>query len=255
MTENGNIRVLERTFAIMDYVAQSGEKTGITAIAEATALPKATVHRILQTLVARKVMLQDESGACMMGPAVLNWTDGFRTRVALPSLAQPILRNLWKQTRETIHLTVYDGDQAYYVDKLASPHPVGMRSRIGVSLCLYSTAAGRAILASLPEEELRRYLASTSLEAKTQNTVCTEEGLLQVICQARTEGYAVENEENEIGIRCIGAAVLRGSERRPFGAVSVSVPAYRLSDDNVPAFGEAVKEAALKISTVLNGRE
>lgn len=255
MAENGTIRVLERALTILDYVAQSSETAGITEIAEATSLPKATVHRILQTLVARKVMFQDESGSYMMGPATLSWADGFRTRTALPHLAQSVLRDLWKRTNETVHLTVYDGDQAYYVDKLASPHPVGMRSRIGASLCLSTTAAGRAILASFSEEELRRYLASASLEIKTKNTVATEEELLELLRKTRREGYAVENEENEVGIRCIGAAILRGRECRPLGAVSLSVPAYRLGDEDVPVLGKLVREAAGKISAILNGME
>ncbi len=255
MAETSGIRVLERALGILNYVAQSNERAGITDIAEATALPKATVHRILQTLVARKAMLQDESGAYMIGPTVLNWSDGFRTRTALPNLAQSVLRDLWKETNETVHLTVYDGDQAYYVDKLVSPHPVGMRSRIGASLCLSATAAGRAILAALSEEDLRRYLGSVTLEAKTKNTVCTEKGLLNLIREAREKGYAVENEENEIGIRCLGAAILRGSEGRPLGAVSLSVPAYRLKDPDVPGLGKAVSEAAARISAILNNFE
>ena len=188
MAESSGIRVLERALAILNYVAQSNERAGITDIAEATRLPKATVHRILQTLVARKAMLQDESGAYMIGPTVLNWSDGFRTRTALPNLAQSVLRDLWKETSETVHLTVYDGDQAYYVDKLASPHPVGMRSRIGASLCLSATAAGRAILAALPEEDLRRYLGSATLEVKTKNTVCTEKRASKPYPRDKREG-------------------------------------------------------------------
>jgi DNA-binding IclR family transcriptional regulator len=253
MAENGGIRVLDRAIAILDLMSSSSDRTGITDIAEATGLPKATVHRILQGLVSGKTVIQSSDGGYVIGPAVLAWADAFKARWVLPKLGQTVIRRLWEGTRETVHLTAFDGKQAYYVDKMESPHPVGMRSRVGASLCLHTTAAGRAILANLPEEELRSYLSSATWEPKTDKTVASKKELFLMLDSARLRGYASENEENEEGIRCVGSAILRGEEKLPVGAISVSVPAYRLEDGDVAALGEAVKEAASDISALLNG--
>ncbi len=255
MAENNGIRVLERALSILDYMADSKGRSGITSIAETTGLPKATVYRIMHSLSIKNVVLRNDDGTYTMGPAVLTWADTFQAGVALPKLAQSVLQELWKASKETVHLTAYEGGQAFYVDKLASPHPVGMRSRVGASLCLYTTAAGRAILASLSSEELQRYLETVSWEPRTEKSVSGKEALMQLLDSVRAQGYALENEENETGIRCIGAAILQGKEVRPVGAVSLSVPAYRMEESRVPFWGEAVRKAAQHISALLGGTE
>ncbi len=254
MDEKGGIRVLDRAISILDHMARNEDKGGITDIAEATGLPKATVHRILQGLHNKRVVVQGDDGTYSIGPAVLAWADAFRTRVVLPKLAQPTLRRLWEGTKETVHLVAYDGEVAYYVDKLESPHPVGMRSRIGAEICLHTTAAGRSILASLSDGEIRRY--GDHLEGRREGapSVYDPEKISQMVESARLRGFASENEENEEGIRCVGAAILQGDDRRPVGAVSVSIPAYRLDDSDVAALGEAVREAAEEISRLINRR-
>lgn len=254
MSENGGIRVLERALAVLDHMAKNTSRTGITDIADGTGLPKATVHRILQTLGSKKVVVQGEDGGYSIGPAVLFWSDSFRARSVLPHLAHPVIKKLWEATKETIHLTAYDGDAAYYVDKLESPHPVGMRSRIGAGLCLHTTAAGRSILAAMSKEDLEGYLDRATFEKRTEATISTREELLALLDDVRFRGYSWENQENEEGIRCIGAAILRG-EGHPIGAISLSIPAYRLDEGDVPSLGEAVKEAAARISKLLDGTD
>lgn len=254
MSENGGIRVLERALGVLDHMARTTGRTGITDIAEGTGLPKATVHRILQTLGSKKVVIQGEDGGYSIGPAVLHWSDSFRARAVLPHLAHQVIKKLWEATRETVHLTAYDGETAYYVDKLESPHPVGMRSRIGAELCLHTTAAGRSIMAAMDKESLDSYLEKATFEKKTALTIATREDLEALLDDIRLRGYGWENQENEEGIRCIGSAILRG-EHRPIGAISVSIPAYRLDEGDVPSLGEAVKKAAESISKLIDGTD
>ncbi|SMG17676.1 IclR family transcriptional regulator [Dethiosulfovibrio salsuginis] len=254
MSENGGIRVLERALGVLDHMARTPGRTGITDIAEGTGLPKATVHRILQTLGNKKVVVQGDDGGYSIGPAVLYWSDSFRARSVLPHLAHPVIKKLWEATKETVHLTAYDGETAYYVDKLESPHPVGMRSRIGAELCLHTTAAGRSIMAAMDKESLDSYLEKATFEKKTTSTIATREELEALLDDIRLRGYGWENQENEEGIRCIGSAILRG-KHRPIGAISVSIPAYRLDEGDVPSLGEAVKKAAENISKLIDGTD
>ena len=248
-----SIRVLDRAVAVLGFMAEQKRQVGITEIAEATHLSKATVHRILSTLRDYSVVLKDESGRYQMGPSVLYWADAYRKHSGLAELARPYLHTLWEIARETVHLFVFEAGEAYYIDKLDSPHPVGMRSRIGARRDLYSTSGGRAILSFLPEAELKSYLDRTELRPRTRRTITDRKVLEEFLAECRKRGFCEEVEENEEGIRCVGAAVLdlRGY---PVGAVSVSAPAYRFDDRASLATGERIRETAMAISRELGYR-
>jgi IclR family acetate operon transcriptional repressor len=123
----------------------------------------------------------------------------------------------------------------------------GLDSRIGSRLELYSTSAGRAILAALPEEEFEAYLSTRELLPRTDWTVVDKETFGKIIEKARTEGYAEETQENEVGVRCVGAAIL-GKDGYPVGAVSVAGPVFRFTDDRVESVGKRVFGTARIIS-------
>jgi DNA-binding IclR family transcriptional regulator len=249
----GSIRVLDRAMSVLGFMAESRRQVGITEIADAVGLSKATVHRILSTLRDYSVVLKDDSGRYQMGPSVLFWADAYRHRAGLAEISRPLLRRLWEESHETVHLFIFEGGEAYYLDKLDSPHPVGMRSRIGAKRDLYSTSGGRAILAALSEAELDAYLDRTELLPRTENTVTDKEELKNLLAAGRERGFCEEVEENEEGIRCVGAAILdlRGC---PVGAVSISAPAYRFSDSQSLALGAKIRETALAISRELGYR-
>lgn len=245
-----NIRVLDRAVAVLDVLAHIGEDGGVTEIADAVGLSKATVHRILTTLEFHRVVFRTENGRYRMGAAPLLWADAYRRQVDLVSLAHPILRKLLDEVGETIHLSRYQNGTTFYLDKLESPHPVGMRSRIGAVLTMYSTAAGRAILSRLPKKELEHYLRVTPLTARTERTLTDAEELSRLFQIVRERGWAEENQENEVGIRCVGAAIV-DAKGYPVGALSVSVPAYRFTDDRLLPLGERVLEAAQALSALM----
>ena len=249
----GSIRVLDRAMSVLGFMAESRRQVGITEIADAVGLSKATVHRILSTLKDYSVVLKDDSGRYQMGPSVLFWADAYRHRAGLAEISRPWLRRLWEESHETVHLFIFEGGEAYYLDKLDSPHPVGMRSRIGAKRDLYSTSGGRAILAALPEAELEAFLEKTELLPRTANTVTDMEELKKLLAAGRERGFCEEVEENEEGIRCVGAAILdlRGF---PVGAVSISAPAYRFSDTQSRALGAKIRDTALAISRELGYR-
>lgn len=249
----GSIRVLDRAVSVLGFMAEARRQVGITEIADATGLSKATVHRILSTLRDYSVVLKDDSGRYQMGPSVLFWADAYRRHAGLAEISRPWLRRLWEESNETVHLFIFEAGEAYYLDKLDSPHPVGMRSRIGAKRDLYSTSGGRAILAALPEADLDAYLDTTEMLARTVNTITDKEELKTLLSLCRKRGFCEEIEENEEGIRCVGAAILdlRGF---PVGAVSISAPAYRFSDTQSRSLGERIRETALAISRELGYR-
>lgn len=249
-TDSSNIRVLDRALAVLNALVDFREDAGVTEIASTVALSKATVHRLLVTLEAHRVVLRTENGRYRMGSAPLLWAETYRRQTDLVTLAKPVLKNLLQEVGETIHLSRFQNGETFYLDKLESSHPVGMRSRIGATLAMYCTAAGRAILASLPQAELDLYLRSVSIVSRTERTLVTPKELLAMLGTVRERGWAEENQENEEGIRCVGAAILN-AKGYPVGALSISAPAYRFADDQLRPLGEKVLEAALAISKLL----
>jgi len=250
--ENPN-SVLEKAFGILDTLSSGGSPLGLAEISRRLDLPKATAHRLLSRLRERNLVLRDGAGCYLVGPGTLVWAGAYRRTEGLAEIARPHLRRLLEETGETVHLFVYEGGKAYYLDKLESPRPVRMMSRIGSSPALYCTSAGRAILSRLPASELEACLAGVRLEKRTPGTVTDTARLRALLERARDLGYAEENGENEEGIRCIGAAIL--DERSyPVGALSVTALAYRFGDESVERVGVMVRQAAAEISGELGCR-
>jgi DNA-binding IclR family transcriptional regulator len=247
MPETENTRVLDRALLILDILAETEEPLGTTDIARRSTLSKATAFRLLSSLSAANVIIKDGKGLYQMGPAVLTWANAFRKQTGLVELSRPYLKNLWEETSETVHLFVYEKGRGYYLEKLESPHPVRMQSRIGAHLTLYCTSAGRAILSRFSEEEREEYFRETALLPRTNRTDVDPASLRNRILEAGRRGYAEENQENEEGIRCVGAAIL-DSRGYPAGAISVSAPAYRFGDEVLERYGRLTAETAEEIS-------
>ena len=232
--QNSSIRVLDRAFAILMYMADEKRPVGVTEIAGATDLPKATVYRILSSLEnIRAVITRGREYA--VGPTMLLFADAYRVRTVISEVAHPFLLGLRNDTKETVHLFVFESGELFYLDKLESPYQVRMHSRVGVRGSLTNLSAGKAILATLSPDD--RKGLSEAIPAE----------LFSEIREIRKRGYAVDDEQNEAGLRCVGAAVT-DELGRPVGAVSISAPVYRFPSSMVPERGEMVRKTACAIS-------
>lgn len=241
MAEVGSIRVLSRAFSILTYLAQEKKPLGVTKIAQAVSLPKATVYRILDTLEGERAVL-NRDGEYELGPVALLLGEGYRRQVGFADAARPHLHHLMKETKETIHLFVYEKGELYYLDKIESPYQVRMHSRIGGKASLTRLSGGKALLAALPRDDLKEVR-----EAIPDEVAAQFEGI-------RAKGYAVDDEENEKGLRCVGAAILDGSGR-PRGAVSISAPVYRFPPELLEKYGSLAVNAAEAISREITSLE
>ena len=245
------IAVLTKAIKLMNYIADSEKASGVTELSKKFGMPKATVHRILTTLCEDNVILRTEEGLYRIGPTVLFWSSGYHFAAGIAELAQPYMRQLRDESKETVHLSVYEQGRAQYADRLNSSQSVVLRwSRLGSSLPLYCTAAGRAILAALPPEELEAYLTKTEMTARTKATITSPEKLKTMLSRFRMQGYAEENQENEENIRCIGAAILNRNGY-PVAAISLTAPSFRFTDYDAVVFGPKVAAAAAAISARL----
>lgn len=251
MVTNG-VRVLERALDVLDYLSRADRPERVTAIAEGTGLSPATTYRILSAFKERNVVVQGADSLYRIGPAVLFWGAAYHPKAVLGELFLKNVSELAQMSQETIHLFFFEHNRVYYLNKIDSPQSVIMRSRIGTWGELYCTGGGRAVLGSLPAEERSRYLENTPLVPHTSRTETDKEKLMQLLAQGSARGWQEEVEENEQGIRCVGAPILDASDY-PIGAVSVSAPSYRIDEARAQVLGEAVRETARRITLALRG--
>jgi IclR family transcriptional regulator, acetate operon repressor len=219
----------EKTLAVLDALAVRGDGADRLAdIAARAGVARSTAHRILQRLVERDYARAEGDGRYVPGARVLALA-GEALRELDRGRITPILEALRDDVGHTVHLALLTGAEATYVEKLeARDSGYQMASRVGMRLALHTTAIGKSILAAMPDDG--------RLAARERR-------------QIRERGYALDDEENERNVRCVGAAVL--DERgRPIGAVSVSALTLDLALGDVPAIGARVAVAARELSRV-----
>ena len=234
MMENSGIRVISRAFSLLVHLAQERRPLGISEIAEAVSLPKATVYRILDSLESERAVM-NRGGEYELGPVCLMLADAYRSQTGFAEAARPHLRALRDETKETVHLFAYERGEFYYLDKLESPYQVRMHSRIGAKASLFRLSAGKALLARLSALEMNEIAEAVPDEVAAE------------FPEILSRGFAVDNEQNERGLRCVGAAVF-DRKGRPLGAVSVSAPVYRFPLELVESYGQLVKRTAEAIA-------
>lgn len=235
---------VSRALSLLNRIA-SGTAT-LAALAEAEAVHKSTVLRLLQTLEAEGYVHHDGQHRYALGAQLFRLAqqalDSFEVRV----VAADRLRRLCDQTGQTVHLAVHEGGVVTYVDKV-EPREAGVRmaSRIGHAAPLHCTAVGKVLMAGLPPAGRTELLAGREFPARTPNTLTSVEALLAELAEVGERGWAQDHCENETFINCIGAPVI-GADGSTLAAVSISAPdvllAYQGVLDLVPVLLAATEE-------------
>lgn len=246
----GGGNAIDKVLVVLQSLA---EHERIADISAATGLPKSTVHRILQSLVEHRFALNAGDGRYIGGPRILTLAGGLMGRFDPAQHADGTLRRLREDTGYTVHFGLLAEDDVVYAAKLEGAKPYRMPSRVGMSVRLHTTAIGKAILATMTEEAVRLTMARTGMEARTPNTITDVDALLEHLAMVRKRGYAVDDEENEPGIRCVGAAV-SDHTGRAVGAVSISTIVLEPWHAPLADLGKRVRAAAREISESLGAR-
>lgn len=226
---------------------------GISELARKLGVAKSTVHRLAVTLVADGMLEQNpDSGKYRLGIALFRLGSLVRRRMTISNEARPLLRELREKVNETVHLAVLDGTEIMYVYNLESTQAIRMRSDVGVRKPAYCTAEGQAILAFQPDDVVER-VVSEGLPPRTPQTITDADKLRKVFELIRQRGCAIEDEESEIGMRCI-AAPLRNDAGEVVAAVGLAGPVSRLSKKALASFIPHVIDTAAAISARLGHR-
>jgi IclR family KDG regulon transcriptional repressor len=226
---------------------------GISDLAKRLGVAKSTVHRLAVTLVADGMLEQNpDTGKYRLGLSLFRLGSLVRRRMNVSNEARPLLRELREKINETVHLAVLDGTEIMYVFNLESTQSIRMRSDVGVRKPAYCTAEGQAILAYQPPEVIE-LVVREGLAARTPQTITDPLALKKVLEGVRSRGCAIEDEESELGMRCI-AAPLRNDAGEVVAAIGVAGPISRLSKKALTTFVPHVIETAAAISARLGHR-
>lgn len=220
------VQSVDRTLAILEVLATHPGTLRVTEVARATDLPAGTAHRLLTALSRRGWVRQEPDRRYGLGPSALLLGDAASRE--LSTLAAPALRAAVEATGETANLAAFDGERMVYLAQSPSPHTLRIFAEVGRRVPVHSTAVGKVALAALAPEDAERVLATTTLEARTPHTLVSVAAMQQEVSRVRRQGYAVDDEEQELGVRCVAVPVdLHGGRI----ALSVSGPVERMTLD------------------------
>jgi DNA-binding IclR family transcriptional regulator len=214
-------------------------------------LHKSTVHRLIMVLERHKLVERNSAnGRYRLGLKLFEFGTKAVAKLDLRGRARPVLERLVLETSETVHLCILDDTEVVYLDKVEPARSVRMASSVGRRNPAYCTAVGKAILAWLPEEQVESIVRKHGLKAVTSNTITSFLELKTELAAIRDRGYAIDDEEIEEGVRCVGC-VVRDFSGGPVAAISVSGPAFRLTREKLKSVARPVVAAAHALSAEL----
>ena len=246
MRAAGGVQSVHRSLDLLEAVASRGGTLTIGEIAAATGVPLPTVHRLLRTLVDRGYMRQTPDRRYALGFRLLPLSASASSMVGAG--AERVLGGLVDALGETANLAMRDGDRVAYVAQVPGRHAMRMFTEVGRRVDPHCTAVGKALLAHRGDDEVRAVLARTGMTRHTEHTLTEPDALLAQLEVIRRQGYALDEGEQEVGVRCIAVAVPGATV--PL-AISVSGPTARMTDDLITEAVPVLQSTATRLAAAL----
>ncbi len=239
---------VQKAIDILDLFDRQNYELGTTEIAKALEIPKSTAAGIIHTLDLNGYLDQNQKNRkYRLGIKLVERGSVLLSHLDLRQIALPHLEKLRDWCNEGVNLAIRDGHEVVYIERLFGTNLLGMRSEIGKREPVHSTALGKALLACLPDEEIKKFIATHKFTSITPRTITDDGQFLIDLRQSQERGFAIDDEENESGGRCIAAPIFDFSGH-PIAAVSVSVPVQRLPESKISLFGDKVVRTTGSIS-------
>ena len=238
LTMHTSIQVIDRLVLLLDAIAAEPEPVSLKKLAGATHLHPSTAFRILASLADHGLVERTEAGHYQLGVRLLQLGSRVQGRLDIRREARPILEWLRNQINETVNLIVREGDEVVYVDRVVPGRMMRVEQAIGGHMPLHVTAVGKLFLAEAGAEACLDYAERSGLRASTPRSLTDSTTLWRSVKSALQQGYALDDEEAELGVGCIGVPV-RDSSGRMIAGISVSAPIERRNLDWVPIVKDA----------------
>lgn len=239
----GGVQSIERAFRLLETIAEHDGMMGLSALAAESGLPLPTIHRLVRTLVDLGYLRQEPSRQYALGPRLIRL--GESSSRMLSVWARPHLSRLVDELGESANLAMLDGDQVVYVAQVPSRHSMRMFTEVGRRVLPHSTAVGKAMMANMDPVAVTDLLLRTGMPRHTPNTLTDPAAFADELNRTREQGYALDEGEQEVGVRCVAVAVPDAPARL---ALSVSGPVDRMTDKLVLRAAPLLHDAAVALA-------
>ncbi len=236
------VQSVDRVFGLLEHLADGGGSLSLSELAVRSHLPMPTIHRLIRSLVNQGYVRQETSKRYALGPRLIRL--GESASRMLGSWAMPYLVELVDTYGETTNMAMLEGDACVYVAQVPSPRAMRMFTEVGRFVMPHCTGVGKAILSTLPDPDVRALLGRTGMPPRTEHTITSPDAMVAALGAVRKQGYAVDDGEQELGVRCV-AVPIRGLPFR--AALSVSGPSSRVTIEQVPLIAPDVQAAANRV--------
>lgn len=240
---SGSVQSVERVFELLETIADVGHAVTLSQLSSATQLPLPTIHRLLGTLVSLGYARQLPNRRYSLGSKLIRLGDVSNKQLGAATI--PHLKTLVDLLGETANLAILDSYQVVYIAQAPSPHSMRMFTEVGRRTSLHNTGVGKALLAQMSDDAVRRIVAHTGLPAATELSITHIDDLLLDLDKIRQRGYAIDDREQALDVRCFAMAIPNAPTPT---AVSVSGPITRVDD----AFGERAVPILRTISGIIS---
>ena len=249
-----SVPVLERAFGVLELLAVSSNGLTLPDVARKLQIPKSSAHCILLTLLRQGYLSRsDRTRRYVLGQKLFSLASHALAGQDVREVAMPHLRQLMLATKLTVHLGVLEGGEVILIAKVDPPGVTGLATWLGRRMDVHCTGMGKALIANLPAEELEQFLRSRTFPRHNENTIVSAKRLKQELDTVRANGFATDDEEDEVGYRCIGVPVLdRG---RIVAAVSLAGSLAQVTNENKADLVRSLTRAAEAIRSSLQARQ
>ncbi|HEX5481486.1 MAG TPA: IclR family transcriptional regulator [Terriglobia bacterium] len=246
-----SVRSLERAMMILELLASSRTGLSLLELVQKTKMPRSSVHCLLVTLQRRGYLYHnDKTGRYMFGLQLFSLANMAVSGLKLREEAAPFLRSLVEKTQLTVHMAILEHGEAVLISKYEPPGIFRLATWIGKRMDLHCTSLGKALMAYLPSEEVSRIIEEHGLPRHNDNTICSKKRLKEEMERTTGRGYAVDDEEDELGLCCIGAPVF-GFDNHVMASISIAGTTNQVTRENLRKLAEQVKQTAMAISQSL----
>lgn len=249
----GQVQSVARSIAILKALSRGDDGMTLTDVALTVGLPPSTTHRLLTTLQNDRMVRFDHAMTLWhVGVEAFVIGNAFVRSRDLVVMARPVMRRLMNETGETVKLAIEDDGEIIYLAQVESRQTMRAYRAPGARVPMHCSGVGKALLARHSDDRVNRILQRHGLVQVTAKTLATPAKFRAALADIRRQGYAIDDEEQAIGLRCIAAAVCNEHEE-PMAAISISGPSARISDDKIPGLAGLVTKAAADIAGELGG--
>ncbi|MFP3392668.1 IclR family transcriptional regulator [Brevibacillus sp. SIMBA_040] len=250
MAQDNIVQSVDRALQLFEQISKRKEGYGITELSNSISLNKSSVYRMVSTLVRHGLVEQDaETEKYKLGYKVLELSSILLDSIDLRREARASLKKLEQQTNEVIHLVVYDRGEVVYIEKLEGNETLRMHSKVGSRAPMHCTSVGKMILAHLPASDVAYVIDRHGMKPHTPHTITDKNVLLKQLAEIKARGYALDLEENEMGITCMAAPIFDHTGKIA-ASVSISGPTMRMTSERI----EEVKASIIEVSRQISNR-